>query len=119
MSEYKEQTKIFEWYYSKYTMGLHPIENAKGIGRGPAGSKYASGVPDMFLAVPIPPHHGLYLELKHGRNKLQPKQLDWLRYLTNQGYVTAVAWGHMAAIQIIKNYLMGEYAQEETIKWKQ
>ena len=67
-----------------------------------------AGVPDMFLPVPRGSFHGLYIELKVGKNKPTEKQLWWLDQLTKQGYMAVVRYGFRAAIETIENYLKGE-----------
>ena len=68
-----------------------------------------AGVPDMFLPVPRGSFHGLYIELKVGKNKPTEKQLWWLDQLTKQGYMAVVRYGFRAAIETIENYLKGDF----------
>lgn len=49
-----------------------------------------SGVPDLCLPVARSGYHGLYIELKAGKNKPTDNQLAWLEVLEAQGYKTAV-----------------------------
>ena len=51
-----------------------------------------SGVPDIFLSYPKGEFHGLYIELKHGKNKTSENQNKWLTELNKAGY-KAVAPG--------------------------
>lgn len=88
---------------------LHPVENTKGSGRGPAGFEYCSGVPDMFLPVAIPPFHGLYIELKTATGKLSKNQKEWQWQLRQQGYAADVAYGADQAIELLRQYLAGGY----------
>ena len=72
-----------------------------------------AGVSDYFLAVsrwPLPGdyeavEHGLWLELKAGKNKATPEQLEWLRLMQEQGYATRVATGWVEAARAIAEYL--------------
>ncbi len=64
-----------------------------------------SGVPDLFLPVPRSPKHGLFIEMKVGRNKCTDNQKKWIRKLLEQGYEVKVCYSCEEAIQVIKKYL--------------
>ena len=49
-----------------------------------------AGVPDIMLPAARAGYHGLYIELKAGENTTTKKQKEWLEYLRQQGYYTAV-----------------------------
>lgn len=92
---------------------LHPVENAKGQGRPPAGAEYAKGIPDNFLPVPVEfaPGlwwHGAYVELKRPGKKPRSEQLERMRQLRADGY--AVAWfvNEYDAFRWLKLYLAGK-----------
>ena len=78
-----------------------------------------AGVPDLCLPVPVSDKHGLYIELKAGRNTVTNEQRDWLRDLYNKGYAVAVCYGWEMAAAYILGYLnnktieeVAEYAQQ-------
>lgn len=101
---------------------LHAIHN-QGHGDAIRGAKakaegVKAGVFDMFLPVPMeqprqllsnPPirvfWHGLYLELKVGKNQPSNDQLEFKRDMEAAGYATAIAWGWLDARKIILDYL--------------
>lgn len=65
-----------------------------------------SGVPDVCLAIPVAPFHGLYLEFKRiGVGDAQPHQLEWHARLRRQGYAVFVVHGFEAAKLITLGYL--------------
>lgn len=64
-----------------------------------------AGVPDLNLPVALNGFHGLYIEMKFGKNKTTEKQKWWLEQLQQQGYKTAVCYGADEAINTIKEYL--------------
>lgn len=64
-----------------------------------------AGVPDLFLPVPKNSKHGLFIEMKVGRNKCTDNQKKWIRNLLEQGYEVKVCYSCEEAIQIIKKYL--------------
>lgn len=67
-----------------------------------------AGVPDLFLPVPRHGYHGLYIELKHGKNKAQPNQKEWISFLNSMGYKAVVAWEFEGAKEVIENYYNGK-----------
>ena len=64
-----------------------------------------SGVPDVCLPVPRGKYHGLYLELKHGRNNATPEQQHWIDMLTAQGYRAVVVYEFEGARDALIDYL--------------
>ena len=64
-----------------------------------------AGVPDICLPVPSGAYHGLYIELKYGKNKTSPEQRAWLAALSAVGYKTAVCYGWSEAAETILKYL--------------
>ena len=66
-----------------------------------------AGVPDIGLPVPRGAYHGLYIELKVGKNKTSLKQKEWISMLKEQGYFVEVCYGWIAAKEVIENYLKG------------
>lgn len=59
----------------------------------------------MELPVPRGIYHGLYIELKAGKNKTTDNQGRWLCELSEQGYKTAVCYGWAEAAEMLKAYL--------------
>lgn len=59
----------------------------------------------MCLPVPRNGFHGLYIEMKYGRNKTTDQQKEWLKELAAQGYFTAVCYGAEEAKRVISKYL--------------
>jgi len=64
-----------------------------------------AGVPDLCLPVARNGFHGLYIEMKYGKNKTTEKQEEWLKELAEQGYCTAVCYGAEEAKRVISGYL--------------
>lgn len=67
-----------------------------------------AGVPDICLPVARGKYHGLYVELKAGKNKTTENQDRWLTALHNNGYCTSVCYGWEDAAKVISNYLKME-----------
>lgn len=73
-----------------------------------------AGVPDVFLPVARGGYHGLWLELKAGKNTVSPDQLAWHNALAMQGYrVETVRDDWQAAQRIIEGYLLNREAAKQ------
>ena len=59
------------------------------------------------MPVPRGKYHGLYIEMKAGKNKATDNQSKWLEALNNQGYVAVVCAGCAQAVEVITKYLSG------------
>lgn len=64
-----------------------------------------AGVPDLFLPVARGNYHGLFIEMKYGKNKPTAAQRKWSTALNEQGYLAVVCYGFEAARRAIENYL--------------
>jgi len=64
-----------------------------------------AGVPDLCLPVARGGWHGLYIELKVGKNKPTEHQREWLKSLRHQDYATAVCYGWEEAAETLASYL--------------
>lgn len=64
-----------------------------------------AGVPDLALPVALNGYHGLYIEMKFGKNTTTKKQEWWFEQLTKQEYKTAVCYGADEAIATLKEYI--------------
>jgi hypothetical protein len=94
---------------------LHHIPNGGARSKATAGRLKAAGVkagvPDICLPVPRHGFHGLYIELKWGKNKATEEQVGWLGDLRAQGYYTAICYGFQPAMDTIIDYLRGAQPQ--------
>ena len=93
--EANEQIKLFRWASfatAKYPCLalLHHIPNGGSRNQLEARNLklqgVKSGVPDICLPVPRGKYHGLYIEMKYGKNKTSESQNKWLSALQKQGY---------------------------------
>ena len=71
-----------------------------------------AGVPDLCLPVPAGGFHGLYIEMKFGKNKPTEKQRWWLEQLEKQGYKAVVCWSAESVIKEIITYLGVKESEE-------
>lgn len=113
-SESVEQQALFRW--AAFAAGKYPElrllyhvpnegKRSQWTGARMRSEGLKSGVPDLCLPVARSGYHGLYIELKAGKNKPTANQLAWLEALEAQGYKTAVCYGWEAAKTVIENYL--------------
>ena len=117
-SEHDEQVALFEW--AALHQGRYPeLGLLFAIPNGGKRDKVTAmqlqregvkpGVPDVCLPAPGEGWHGLFIELKYGRNTTTDKQNEWLERLTEQGYLAVVCYGWQEAADVIRDYLgMGD-----------
>lgn len=112
--ESDEQKALFRWaalaqgkypdlvlmYHIPNGGSRHPAEAANLKAQG-----VKAGVPDICLPVPRGAFHGLYIEMKYGKNRLTQSQKDWLAALIHQGYAVHVCYTMESARVAIVNYL--------------
>ena len=67
-----------------------------------------AGVPDMQVPVAKHGYHGLFIELKVGRNKPTEKQEQWLELLNKNGYLARVCRGAQEAMELLDWYFEEE-----------
>jgi len=67
-----------------------------------------AGVPDLCVPVAKKGYHGLYIEMKHGKNKPTKKQEEWIELLNNNGYFAKVCVGAKEALNLLKWYFAKE-----------
>lgn len=112
-SEAIEQAVLFQWAaYIPELENMYAVPN--GGSRHPAEAAnlkrqgVRSGVPDICLALPKGKYHGMYIEMKVGRNKTTDNQKNWLSRLAKAGYYTVVCYGFDEARKEILAYLKNE-----------
>ena len=66
------------------------------------------GVPDLFLAFPVKPYSGLFIEMKKKKGgQTSKEQKKWIKGLREQGYWAEVCAGAAVAQAVIMDYLEG------------
>ncbi len=63
------------------------------------------GISDLHLPFPHGRYHGLYIELKYGKNRPTEDQLRFLCDMCDAGYCTAVCYDAEAAERLIEKYI--------------
>ena len=113
-SESEEQQTLFQWAemmsrrYPQLAL-LYHIPNGGARSKGTAGRLKAegvkSGVPDICLPVAKGRFHGLYIEMKVGKNKPTANQIMWIDSLLAEGYQAKVCYGWQESVKVIEDYL--------------
>lgn len=112
--EATEQMALFRW--AAFARGKYPeLDLLYHIPNGGSRNKIEaanlkrqgvkSGVPDLCLPVARGGWHGLYIELKYGKNKPTANQRAWMHALMLQGYAVAVCYGWQEAVEALTKYL--------------
>lgn len=111
-SETTEQIMLFQWAKNQehilpcLSLMYHvPNEGKRTNGSVLKAAGLKKGVPDVCLPVPHGGYHGLYLEMKYGKNKATEEQQQYMELLRQQGYQTAVCYGFEDAKAEITAYL--------------
>ena len=114
MSEAQEQKLLIEWCelqkckYPELKLIFHiPNEGKRSFKTGMELKRQGlkSGVPDLFLPVARNGFHGLWIEMKFGKNRLSKTQKDWYWALIEEGYQVNVCYSADEGIEVIKKYL--------------
>ena len=113
-TEHSEQVALFEWARANEARHLQlgllfaiPNGGKRHVvtGKKLKAEGVMSGVPDIFLGVPRNGKHGLFIELKVGKNKPSKNQLWWIHSLRAEGYAVEVCYGFLETQTAIIDYL--------------
>ena len=109
------QEALFSWatYNMRHMPELEYLHHVPNGGKRDKATAIAlkrqgvkAGVPDVELPVPRGEYHGLYIELKTGKNTTTDNQKRWLKFLQQQGYYTAICYRWQLAAELIERYLL-------------
>lgn len=125
MSEHEEQAALVRWartmaggtwpelrlLFAVPNGGSRPSRvNSRGERYSPSAQRLAdegvrAGVPDLVLPVARGGYHGLFIEMKAGKNTTTEGQRWWIGELVAGGYRVAVCHGWEAARDVLVEYL--------------
>lgn len=119
-TEAAEQVDVFDWASREkidagrlgHFMFAIPNEGkrSKVLGAKMRAQGLRSGVPDIFLALPMHGRPGLFIEMKKQKGGVvSDNQEKWISRLKLAGYVVEVCKGAEEAKKVITNYLRGRY----------
>lgn len=114
MSEHDEQAALVQWAQLQ-TGALPELAMLFAIPNGGArhiavarklkAEGVVAGTPDLFLACARRGYHGLFIEMKHGKNKATPAQVAFIDAAREQGYRAGVCYGFDEARDLVEWYL--------------
>ena len=115
MAEHDDQVAFFEWAAYMANLCWPQLDYMFAIPNGgwraikTAGwmkiEGVKPGVPDIHLPIASGGFHGLYIEMKFGKNKPTESQEDYIEFLKERGYAVAVCYGFDEAVAVIVWYM--------------
>ena len=112
--EHDDQVAFFEWIEWNLTK-IPELDYFFAVPNGGERNKIVGaklkregvrkGIPDTNLPLACGEYIGLYIEFKHGKNKLSSDQEKWAKKLRKAGHRVEVCYGWEAAVVITKEYL--------------
>lgn len=109
VSEHDIQKACIEWFRLKYPKYLiYAIPNGGQRNKIVAAKLKAegvlSGIPDLHIPVAKQGFHGLYIEMKAGKNKARENQISVMQKLSNEGFRCEVCWTADQFRAVVDNY---------------
>jgi len=115
MSEFTEQKELIHWFrqtypqYEKCTrLSLNGVNLGKNAGRLINQFKSQGAVmgeADLFFAIPSGEYHGLFIEMKDFGKKTTEIQDEYLKRMSELGYLSEICIGAEHAKKVIGGYL--------------
>lgn len=105
------QIKLFDWLRSREDLIPFCLHIANERRASPIHGRILKrmgvrpGASDVFLGISRGKYHGMFLELKAGKNKPSKEQLLFMQDMAIQGYHAVWCQGYEAAKQLIEDYL--------------
>lgn len=105
--EAAEQVKVIQYCTLRHIPVFH-IPNGGSRNKMEAANLkrqgVKAGVPDLCFPVALRGYHGLFIEMKAGKNKTTENQDAWLDLLARNGYCVRVCYGFYEAMTVIDWY---------------
>ena len=64
-----------------------------------------AGMPDLIIPCARKGYNGLFIEMKFGKNRLSPNQIEVMIKLRQEGYLTAVCYTFDEFVELCNEYL--------------
>lgn len=106
-SEDAEQEAVVEYCDLLHIQIVHiPNEGKRSLSYAARMKRMGlrSGFPDLLVPLARGGYHGLFIEMKYGKNKTTKEQKEWLERLSAEGYACAVCYNAAEAIKTIESY---------------
>lgn len=108
-SEHDIQKVCVDWFRLAYPKSLiYAIPNGgernKIVAAKIKAEGVLAGVPDLHIPVAKQGFHGLYIEMKAGRNKPTDSQITIMEKLSNERFRCEVCWSLDEFIKVVDNY---------------
>lgn len=116
------QEALFDWIalqkgkYPELQLAFHVPNGGKRNAAEAAHLKrqgVKAGVPDIMLPVARSGYHGLFIELKVGKNKPTENQKKWQKVLNREGYLSVVCYGWQEAQETMLAYISGKIKRQK------
>ena len=75
-----------------------------------------AGISDLHLPYAKGQYHGLYIEMKYGKNVQQKSQTEFLNDMAEAGHYVATCYSARTAVEVIKSYV--NLKADEPMPWK-
>ena len=104
------QIACIEWFYLAYpNLIIHHSPNG-GFRNAREAARFKkmgtlAGMPDLHIPEPNGQYHGLYIELKAGKNRLTKNQSLIIEKLTNNKYKCEVCYSLDEFMSAVNNYI--------------
>jgi len=109
-TEHEEQSAFFWWIANQPVIRDLTFAIPNGgdrnvlVGKKLKAEGVRRGVPDIFIAFPVGPYHGLFIEMKRRKGGvLSKEQKGWIERLTEQGYRVEVCRGFDEAVAVVSS----------------
>lgn len=105
------QRDFFEWlsYYPDIRPYVFAIPNGgtrhKIEARNLKLQGVTAGVPDVFVAIPKLPCHGMFIEFKSNKGKLTDSQKNMINLLSKQNYLCKICYSFEEGRNAVESYL--------------
>lgn len=124
-TEAQEQKALIErakyHWILKHHMWSTPNDGKRSFksGKNMVDTGLKKGVADLFIAYPVLPYHGMFIELKRlfpYKGRLTEEQREFLERQASVGYAATVAYGQDQAWAVMMQYLDGKFEQKFNLK---
>jgi hypothetical protein len=103
-------SQFFKWLFytckKQFPVTFHIANEGKRARHIAAMMGLKAGVPDIFMAYPIGPYSGLFIELKIKPNKPSEAQLIMMGQLEGNGYRCHICYTLDEAMDAVNDYLL-------------